>query len=388
MIVWSPGMRDEAAIGMVRLLSRAEWAVSEAAPGLRAALRVLSVDPNPLVRMQAAYGLVLIDSDAPSAQVVVDRVRARILDEQDIHVLAVHLRTLASVTHAASRDVDRLLEDLASRPQGAVLHQGDSGSLPEGHSWAGREAMNDLLASMIVYLAVVDGAPFSANRLSSWLARPMDDVDRTTLLIHHLRRFLNPVNEVGQQATFSSLTEAARVAEAAWRRSSEAAADDGAASHAEAGNAARVSRDIAQQLFFASGAFDEKPGVNRETAQHGDPEVFATFALPLLRTLGSVRYPQVTQPVVETLIHVGRIHPREALLAVADAVPDTGPYVTDSLAGGIVVPFLARLLAENRDLVLGTDEGITAFRHLLQAFAGAGDADALALAYTFSDAFR
>jgi hypothetical protein len=37
---------------------------------------------------------------------------------------------------------------------------------------------------------------------------------------------------------------------------------------------------------------------------------------------------------------------------------------------------------------LGTELGLTAFRHLLQAFAGAGDPEALALAYTLSDSFR
>ena len=116
--------------------------------------------------------------------------------------------------------------------------------------------------------------------------------------------------------------------------------------------------------------------------------MFADHALPLLRELSSVQHPQVTQPVVQALIHFGNTRPAEVLQAIADAVPETGPYVADPLAAGTVCPYLLQVLAENRDLVLGTEPGLTAFRHLLQAFAGAGHSDALTLAYTFSDSFR
>jgi hypothetical protein len=98
--------------------------------------------------------------------------------------------------------------------------------------------------------------------------------------------------------------------------------------------------------------------------------------------------PQVTQPVVETLIHLAGVLQREALLAIAAAIPARGTYVTDPHAAGTLMPYLRRVLAEQRDLVLFNDEGIAALRHLLQAFAGAGNPDGLALAYTFADVFR
>src|SRR6266566_919939 len=161
-----------------------------------------------------------------------------------------------------------------------------------------------------------------------------------------------------------------------------------AAPTANAGSAARVAHEVAQQLYFASGAFDEKPGVAREPVERGDAAIFARHALPLLRTLGSVQHPQVTHPVVETLVHLSPTDPREALLANAGAIPDRGPYLAESIAAAVVVPYLTRLLAEHRDLVLGDRECTNAFRHLLQGFAGAGHPDALALAYTFSDVFR
>lgn len=69
-------------------------------------------------------------------------------------------------------------------------------------------------------------------------------------------------------------------------------------------------------------------------------------------------------------------------------MPASGPYVTDPVAASTVCAYLTRLLAEHRDLVLGTDAGLTAFRYLLEAFAGAGDPAALALVYAFAEAFR
>lgn len=52
------------------------------------------------------------------------------------------------------------------------------------------------------------------------------------------------------------------------------------------------------------------------------------------------------------------------------------------------MPYLRRLLAERRRLVLCGDESVTAFRTLLAAFAGAGNEAALELAFTFADIFR
>jgi hypothetical protein len=76
------------------------------------------------------------------------------------------------------------------------------------------------------------------------------------------------------------------------------------------------------------------------------------------------------------------------LLAVAAAVPERNRYATDPIAGRVVLPYLQRLLAEQRALVLRDPDGLSAFRHLLQTFAAAGNEQALALAYSFADVFR
>jgi hypothetical protein len=54
----------------------------------------------------------------------------------------------------------------------------------------------------------------------------------------------------------------------------------------------------------------------------------------------------------------------------------------------VVLPYLQRLLTEQRQLVLHDETGTSSFRHLLEVFASAGNEQALALAFTFADVFR
>jgi hypothetical protein len=387
--VWQPGIRDQAAIGMVRLLAKPTWANSDTAPRLRGALRELSVDPNPVVRMQAAYALQLTTLDEDSPSTIIARLRAHILEEQDENVLAVHLQTLQRVMAAApTGEVDQLIEELAGRPQGAFLRHDDPDRGPaDANRWNPRNDVVELASAILTHLAVSDSALFSAQRLSDWLARPLSNTVRTQTLIRRLQPYVNPPDGTGQEATFTLLGTAAHAVAAAWREATSSLPAGGDEASARARDTALISHQIAQQLDHAS---DPHNGQSRDGSSiaHRAGTVFADHALPLLRELSSVQHPQVTQAVVQALIHLSSTLPAEVLQTIAGAVPETGPYATDPLAASTICPYLTQLLAENRDLVLGTDPGLTAFRHLLQAFAGAGHSDALGLAYTFSDSFR
>ena len=187
-------MRDTAAIGIARLLARPAWADSDTAPGLRDALRRLAADPNPVVRMQAAHGLPLIDADVGPPSTIIGHLRVRVLQEQDENVLAVQLQAIAGLTAATpAGEVDQLLEELSDHPQGAFLRQDDPGGEPLAESrWSHRGDVAEVAAAVLTRLAVVDGAPYSARRLSGRLARPIRDADRTKMLIRHLQPYLNP----------------------------------------------------------------------------------------------------------------------------------------------------------------------------------------------------
>jgi hypothetical protein len=243
----------------------------------------------------------------------------------------------------------------------------------------------------LAYLATVASTPFAAVTLDDWFRDPITHQDRVERLLHELQPYLNPPNDEGRDNAFRLLAAAAGAVRDVWLANMPQ--EDTAAPPAPEPEIARthaaalVARGIAEQFYFASGAFDDQPGIAQPPAERGDPGTFTTGAADSA-AVRPVIEPQVTQPVVETLIHIAGVLEREALLAIAAAIPARGAYVTDPHAEGTVMPYLRRLLAEQRELVLFNPEGIAALRHLLQAFAGAGNPDALALAYTFADVFR
>ena len=151
--------------------------------------------------------------------------------------------------------------------------------------------------------------------------------------------------------------------------------------------AARVAHTVAEQVYFESGAMDDVKDGARGT-ERGDTEQFAELAFPILIASASLGVPQCVHRAVESMIHLAPTDEARALAAIARVVPSDTSYAGDSLAGGVVMPYLRRLLTEQRHLVLYDDAGSGAFQRLLEVFAGAGDQEALGLAYTFADVFR
>ncbi len=159
---------------------------------------------------------------------------------------------------------------------------------------------------------------------------------------------------------------------------------------AELRGSVEVAHGIAQQIYFASGAFDEKRGRERSkpAPTSRDLSEFADLAFPILAACASLHVPQCVHAAVQTMVFLAPLDEARALRAVAYAVPADGPYASDPLAGDAVIAYLERLLAEQRPLVLFDVQGVAAFRHLLATFAAAGNQAALALAYTFAEVFR
>jgi len=377
-------MRDQAARGLIRLLARSSWRDSDIGPSLAATVSRLVTDRNPVVRMQAAPGVALLHLNEDPEQRLA-AIRRRLLVETNPPVLNTLVQLLSNLAGDVSAQVDDILSELSQLPTGGFLH---SQTPPAGDSGVAAETAGPLLA----YLATVPSTPFAAAALDDWFRDPITHQDRAEPLLHDLQPFLNPPNGEGRDNAFRLLAAAAEAARDTWLAhmpqeftvAPPTAEPEMARMHA----AALIAHGIAEQLYVASGAFDDQPGISQQPAERGDPGTFARKALPILQLCGQVIEPQVTQPVVETLIHIAGVLQRQALLAIAAAIPARGTYVTDPHAAGTVMPYLRRLLAEQRDLVLFNEEGIAALRYLLEAFAGAGDPEALALAYTFADVFR
>jgi hypothetical protein len=383
MTVWNAGMRDQAARGLTWLLARPSWRDSDIGPALSAAVSRLVSDRNPVVRMQAAPGIVLLHVNEDPEQRLAE-VRSRLLAETNPHVLNVLIQLLSNLAGDVPAQVDDVLSELSRLPVGGFLRS----QTPPAGDPGPAETAEPLLA----YLATVPHTPFATAAIDDWFRDPITHQDRAERLLHELHPYLNPPNGEGQDNAFRLLASAAQDVRNTWlaHRPQEvtAAPPIAAPEMARIRAAAVVAHGIAEQLYIASGAFDDQPGIAQSPAKRGDLAMFARKALPILQLCGQVIEPQVTQPVVETLIHIAGVLQRQALLAIAAAIPARGTYVTDPHAAGTLMPYLRRVLAEQRDLVLFNDEGIAALRHLLQAFAGAGNPDGLALAYTFADVFR
>ncbi len=399
MTAWNSGIRDQAARGLIRLLARSEWRDSDRGPALAAAVGRLVNDPNAVVRLEAAPGLALLHSDKDPEQRLA-AVRSRLVVETNPHVLNVLIQLLSNLAGDVPTQVDDVLSELSQLPTGGFLRTrtptADPGQTGDrdanGGTWSGDLGAAETAAPLLAYLAILPRTLFASAALDDWFTDPAMYQDRVERLLHELRPYLNAPNGEGRDNAFRLVATAAQAAGDIWLalvpQESTAAAPIGEPDMARVRAAALVAHGIAEQLYFASGAFDEQPGIAQQPTERGEPETFARQALPVLQLCSQVTEPQVTQPVVETFIHLASVLQREALLAITAAIPARGAYVTDPHAAQTVMPYLRRLLAEQRDLVLFDEEGIGALRHLLQAFAGAGNPDALELAYTFADVFR
>lgn len=376
--VWNAGMRDEAAGGLAHLLTRPVWRDSRSGPALRDAVTRLVTDESPLVRMRAARGWRALHGELdPVARTTA--LGGYIMAESDGRVLAVLLFGLAGEAAAAPEKVDAVLAEFASRPAGTYLttHAAAPGANP--------------VAPLLAYLAAVPQTPFASDLLAGWVRDAVTHHKSVTRLVHSLGRFLNSSDGRGQRAAFALLESAAVAARERWqdlqgRQSDETPSDPDALAELRA--AATVVDDVAEQIHRASGASDAGTAETKESAPRGDARRFAEFAVPVLETCAGVPSMQCIHAVVQTLVHLAPLSEKRMLLAVAAAVPERNRYATDPIAGRVVLPYLQRLLAEQRALVLRDPDGLSAFRHLLQTFAAAGNEQALALAYSFADVFR
>lgn len=370
---WSPSIRDTATGGLAALLIRKSWRDSDAGPAIATLLSAAMRDANPVVRMRAAEAALAMHASIDAAKRAA-AIGELVLAEENPTARAVLLHQLTADAGDAPETVDAVLERLFGA---------DDGAMPDPAEDLGHGVMVPL-----TYLALVPQAPFASRIVERWCRDAPTHAAAVKAFAQCARPYLAPSPRDGQQA-YRLLDAAAKASLARWTRDPNehlAAANLSDEQLAELRGAAEVAHTIAQQLYFASGAFDAKQG--QEPPARGDLATFADLAFPVLTTCAGLRIPQCIHRVVQTMIFVAPLNEARALQAVAEAVPSDGPYAGDSLAGADVIPYLERLLAEQRPLVLFDEDGVAAFRHLLAAFAAAGNEAALALAYTFADVFR
>jgi hypothetical protein len=367
-------MHDTAVGGLAALLSQQDWRSSGDAAAIAAAVTAGLHDDSPVVRMRAAEGLLAVHADAEGEQRA-SAIGDLLLTERDDRVRAVLLQQLAATAAAAPTVVDHLLER---------LHNGGDAAADED------DLHEDVTADVLTYLAVVAETPFAAATVERWCKQAPTQASAVRRFAQCARKYLARPGDEIQARAFAYLRAAVETCTARLAHDplelSLPASELTEAQRAEIQGSVLVCHDVAEQVYFASGAFDGKadPTARRKMPDAG----FADLAMPVLRMCASTRVPQCVHPAVQTMVFLAPLDEARTLQAVADAVPADSSYAGDSLAGDLVVTYLKRLLAEQRPLVLFDAEGANAFRRLLATFAAAGNQEALSLAYTFADVFR
>lgn len=393
-------MRDRAIEGLSLLARREKWRTSDYGDRIISRVKAALSDENSVVRMHAATAFAGLHAEATSEERVTG-LRDLLITEPDVMVSTVLLNLLGREAHASPRAVDATLEALARLTAGADRCSKSQELADEAEKRSAVDRAEDERNSLKVYiltlLALTHETPYSLSTLNDWVSEPAKH-NELSHAIPYIRDYLAPGAEPRlQQRAFKFVTTACTSALEHWTTAGGAMVDASEATPLELSelkNVLRVLDATADQIYFASGAFESKRGDASEEkaperkATAADIARFADLATPTLLICAASKAPPVIHHVVETLVCLAQVDEKRSLKALAEAVATYSNYAYDSLASGVVVPYLTRLLAEQRDLVLFDAEGVAAFKTLLAAFAGAGNEDALVLAFTFSDVFR
>lgn len=152
---------------------------------------------------------------------------------------------------------------------------------------------------------------------------------------------------------------------------------------------------VAMQLYFASGAFDEKRNKEKEPLTPVQLRRFWKEAAPLFSALSAEPHPHTAHQIVETLYHLLPCAPRDVFLLATQSIRKSATeagYQYDSLAVGDVVTLIQRALADHRDIFQGDlgqeSECLTALLQVLDLFVEAGWAEARQLTHRLEEIYR
>jgi hypothetical protein len=163
------------------------------------------------------------------------------------------------------------------------------------------------------------------------------------------------------------------------------------------GAAIRLVDGIAGQLYFVSGAFDEKK--SNELGSEGKLNSMQTKRLwteakPLFQRLVTGWHPHTAYELVQTLNHFMAYDPRDAFLLATQAIRSSSlaGFQRDPLAVPEVVKLIQHALADHRDLFQIRDghssECLEALLAVLDLFVEAGWPEARRLTHRLEEIYR
>lgn len=158
--------------------------------------------------------------------------------------------------------------------------------------------------------------------------------------------------------------------------------------------AAHLVDGIAMQLYFASGAFDEKRNKDEANLNPAQTRRFLQEAWDLFAALATELHPHTAYQLVQTLQHLLPYAPRDVFLLASKSIQTSSEarFQYESLAVGEVVKLIQRALADHRDIFKAEgdqeSECLTALLAVLDLFVEAGWAEARQLTHRLEEIYR
>jgi hypothetical protein len=365
---WGSTPDTNAIQGLVHLARRGNW-MGAHGDQIAASLGPLLDSPNPVHRYLASYALPALH---PSAGDLLSEVERRLQSDEDWHIATHLMNLLAQLSRSEPERVDQVLQRLASLPRWAVLTSSPSGDRPLGPADQAGVAVG-----LMAQLAGGHGIPYSYEAVGAWLAQPVDNPNRAAWTIGNLRGLLNPADAAARPAqdrAFGLISLSMNQLRDVFAEAQQPAATQAPSQRIT--DAIKIAENIAQHLYFASGAFGQgDPSPSGEGQSR-----FSSLALPLLDQLSHIHFPAVTQHIVQITDHISGTQPKRALLIAAAAVIGDPAYPREPLGLDATLQLVRRYTAEHRSLVLNDPECTTAVRALLEAFVRLGWDQAIDLA--------
>lgn len=395
--VWGwPSPRLDAARGLAFIAYRLGRADKQVAT----ALRRLSRDPHHALRFNLAERVALLsEADTDLMWEITD---AFVSEERKFSVLDMLVLSLDRLWNADPPEVMRRLRAISERalrsaPPSNGIHQ----NLARVHLFRSLRTGDDECATFISRLIEECDTErtsqallpqFHTCRAGGWLTAgdgtppdPQADAIRARTW-----NFFSRLLTAAQSKLNQYREEWTKLAE----RGSPEEKDDLDALQAGINRMLQLVDGVTSQLYFASGAFDEKRSKDEARLSPIQMKRYWQEASPLLDALANEPHPNIAYEVVQTLQHLMSYAPRETFLMSVKSINNSAKagFHHEHLAVGEVVKLIQRALADHRDIFQNDtgeeSECLDALLQVLDLFVEAGWKEARDLTHKLEDIYK
>jgi hypothetical protein len=380
-----PSARIESAAGLTWLAHQTTCADN----AVLGAIAELSRDLVPAVRFQVATRLIALRKTAPD--LMWEIVERSCRDEVSRGVLQGLLG-------------DPLWSLMASSPSRvAELTRTIYGRVMDG---PGAISVREACTSIFLHLYLWQEKPLCQDLILEIVNSPAESREEAQRIILNLRELLvygpihppDPIQDRVRRRAFHLMETVLGSVEGAFRELESEHRDVpfdswSPETQEEAKLLARLADSISMEVYFASGAFEERKQDRGETSHLLDTDRKRRFlreADSLFEGLAELGLPSLVHNLLKTLESLVPLDPAGVFLRIGQIVHagQAGGYQYESLAGDLIVRLIERYLAEYRAVLRENEKCQRTLLEVLDIFVQAGWTNARRLTYRLEEIFR